>query len=141
MIDGKYRKMFLGVLEKDHEMRERLMAPYNEWLDEREEGSAGKDVKSVATRVQRCKDQMATMVCNMFNLSYSELIYVFFFQAESWSNLEDIEVVGAVMYIGNDPAGAQTSGVFGGSENVRGYINDNHVNIRQMLSNYTTVLR
>ncbi|KAJ8582894.1 hypothetical protein M405DRAFT_867481 [Rhizopogon salebrosus TDB-379] len=114
--------MFLGVLEKDHETRERLMAPYNEWLDEREEGSAGKDVKSVATRVQRCKDQMATM-------------------AESWSNLEDIEVVGAVMYVGNDPAGAQTSGIFGGSENVRGYIDDNHVNIRQMLSDYTTVLR
>jgi hypothetical protein len=141
MIDGKYREMFFGVLEKDHETRERLMAPYNEWLDECEEGSAGKDVKSVATRVQRCKDQMASMVCNTFNLSYSELIYVFFFQAESWSNLEDIEVVGAVMYVGNDPAGAQTSGVFGGSENVRGYIDDNHVNIRQMLSDYTTVLR
>ncbi|OAX33606.1 hypothetical protein K503DRAFT_804238 [Rhizopogon vinicolor AM-OR11-026] len=59
--------------------------------------------------------------------------------AESWSNLEDIEVVGAVMYVGNDPASAQTSGVFGGSENIRGYINDNHVNLRQMLSKYTMV--
>jgi hypothetical protein len=45
------------------------------------------------------------------------------------------------MYVGNDPAGAQTSGVFGGSDNVRGYIDDNHVNIRKMLSNYTTVFR
>jgi hypothetical protein len=51
------------------------------------------------------------------------------YQAESWSNLEDIEVVGAVMYMGNDPAGAQTSGIFGGSDNVKGYIDDNHVNI------------
>ena len=77
MIDCKYKEMFFGVLEKDHETRERLMAPYNEWLDEREEGTAGKDVKSVATRVQRCKDQMASMVCNMFNLSYSELNFFF----------------------------------------------------------------
>lgn len=45
------------------------------------------------------------------------------------------------MYVGDDPAGAQTSGVFGGSENVKGYIDDNHVNIRKMLSDYTTVLR
>jgi hypothetical protein len=78
MIDGKYRKMFFGVVEKDHETCGQLMAPYNEWLDEREEGSAGKDVKSVATGMQQYKDQMATMVCNTFNLSYSELIYVFF---------------------------------------------------------------
>jgi hypothetical protein len=63
------------------------------------------------------------------------------YQAESWSNLEDIEVVGAVMYVGDDPAGAQTSGIFGGSDNVKGYIDDNHVNIRHTLSNYTTVLR
>ena len=45
------------------------------------------------------------------------------------------------MYVGDDPAGAQTSGVFGGSENVKGYIDDNHVNIRKILSDYTTVLR
>ena len=140
MIDGKYRELFKGVREKDHETRKLLMAPYNEWLDEREGDVIEKDVKSVASRVQRCKDQMATMVCNMFVIAFIQLIF-FFFQAESWSNLEDIEVVGAVMYVGDDPAGAQTSGVFAGSENVRGYIDDNHVNIRQRLSDYTTVLR
>ena len=128
MIDGKYRELFKGVHEKDHEMRELLMAPYNEWLDEREGDVIEKDVKSVASHVQRCKDQMATMVCNMFVIAFIQLIF-FFFQAESWSNLEDIEVVGAVMYVGDDPAGAQTSGIFAGSENVRGYIDDNHVNI------------
>jgi hypothetical protein len=52
MIDGKYKQLFLGVLEKDHETRELLMAPYNEWLDEREAEGVEKDVKSVATRVQ-----------------------------------------------------------------------------------------
>ncbi|OAX35802.1 hypothetical protein K503DRAFT_802529 [Rhizopogon vinicolor AM-OR11-026] len=121
IINMKYKELFMGVLEKDHETRDLLMAPYNEWLDEHETVGLEKDVKSIAIRVQRCKDQMASM-------------------AESWSNLEDIEVVGAVIYLGNDPAGAQTSGVFGGSENVRGYIDDNHVNIRQMLSNYMTIL-
>lgn len=76
MIDGKYKQLFLGVLEKDHETRELLMAPYNEWLDEREASGVEKDVKSVATRVQRCKDQMVTMVCNMFHPSSGQLIYV-----------------------------------------------------------------
>ncbi|KAG1904965.1 uncharacterized protein F5891DRAFT_976545 [Suillus fuscotomentosus] len=121
IIDISYRELFKGVAEKDVETRKQLMVPYNWWLDEHEEGGGDKDIKSVATRIQWCKDQMASM-------------------AESWSNLEDLEVVGAVMYIGDDPAGAQTSGIFGGSENVRGYIDDNHVNLRQMLSTYMMVL-
>lgn len=68
--------MFQDVGEKDHETRELLMAPFNEWLDEHEADICEKDMKSVATRVQRCKDQMATMVCNMFHLSFGQLIYV-----------------------------------------------------------------
>ncbi|KAI5994251.1 hypothetical protein F5J12DRAFT_785815 [Pisolithus orientalis] len=35
--------------------------------------------------------------------------------AEVWLTLEDIEIAGVVMYVGQDPAGHQTSGIFGGS--------------------------
>jgi predicted transcriptional regulator YheO len=63
MIDDSYKALFIGIADKDHEAREQLMAPYNEWLDGHEEGSIEKDIKSIATRIQRCKDQMVTMVC------------------------------------------------------------------------------
>jgi hypothetical protein len=63
MINASYKALFADISEKDCEAREQLMAPYNEWLDEREEDGVEKDVKSVATRVQRCKDQLASMVC------------------------------------------------------------------------------
>jgi hypothetical protein len=62
LIDASYKELFKGIAEKDVETREQLMAPYNQWLDEREAGGGDKDVKSVATRIQRCKDQMASMV-------------------------------------------------------------------------------
>jgi hypothetical protein len=69
----KYKELFVGVPEKDHEARDLLMAPYNEWLDEHETVGLEKDVKSVAVRVQQCKDQMASMVRNMVNLAYIQL--------------------------------------------------------------------
>jgi hypothetical protein len=63
IIDASYRELFKGVAEKDVETRKQLMAPYNRWLDEHEGGGGDKDIKSVATHIQRCKDQMASMVC------------------------------------------------------------------------------
>ena len=52
LIDASYKELFKGIAEKDVETREQLMAPYNQWLDEREAGGGDKDVKSVATRIQ-----------------------------------------------------------------------------------------
>ncbi|KAI6137007.1 hypothetical protein F5141DRAFT_1059935 [Pisolithus sp. B1] len=37
-------------------------------------------------------------------------------QAKAWSNLKEMEIVGVVMYIGQDPTGHQTSGIFRGSD-------------------------
>jgi hypothetical protein len=63
MINASYKELFASISEKDYEAREQLMAPYNEWLDGREEDGIEKDVKSIAARVQRCKDQLASVVC------------------------------------------------------------------------------
>ncbi|KAI6009633.1 hypothetical protein F5J12DRAFT_782131 [Pisolithus orientalis] len=61
--------------------------------------------------------------------------------AEVWSNLEDIEIVGAVMYVGQDPAGHQTSGVFGGSEMIRNFINENGIDVWSLMDKYTAIFK
>ncbi|KAI5993139.1 hypothetical protein F5J12DRAFT_786015 [Pisolithus orientalis] len=61
--------------------------------------------------------------------------------AEVWSNLKDIEIVGAVMYVGQDPAGHQTSGIFGGSEMIRNFINENGIDVWSLMDKYTTIFK
>ncbi|KAI5989804.1 hypothetical protein F5J12DRAFT_786608 [Pisolithus orientalis] len=61
--------------------------------------------------------------------------------AEAWSNLEDIEIVGVVMYVGQDPAGCQTSGIFGGSETIRNFINENGIDVWSLMDKYTTIFK
>ncbi|KAI5986072.1 hypothetical protein F5J12DRAFT_898812 [Pisolithus orientalis] len=61
--------------------------------------------------------------------------------AEVWSNLEDIEIVGVVTYVGQDPAGHQTSGIFGGSEMIRNFINENGINVWSLMDQYTTIFK
>ncbi|KAI6002192.1 hypothetical protein F5J12DRAFT_783954 [Pisolithus orientalis] len=51
--------------------------------------------------------------------------------AEAWSNLKDIEIVGVVMYVGQDPAGHQTSGIFRGSKMIGNFINENGIDVSQ----------
>jgi hypothetical protein len=45
------------------------------------------------------------------------------------------------MYVGHDPAGRQTSGVFGGSDVVRQFINDNAVDVRNLMDQYTAIFK
>jgi hypothetical protein len=62
-------------------------------------------------------------------------------QANSYANLEDIDVVGAVIYKGTDAAGRQLSAVFGGSDAVRKLIEDNRVDVRTRLDQLTTSIK
>ncbi|KAI5999740.1 hypothetical protein F5J12DRAFT_784525 [Pisolithus orientalis] len=61
--------------------------------------------------------------------------------AEAWSNLKDIEIVGAVMYVGQDPAGCQTSGIFGGSKMMRNFINENGIDVQSLMDKYTMIFK
>ncbi|KAI6137519.1 hypothetical protein EDD17DRAFT_1517242 [Pisolithus thermaeus] len=62
-------------------------------------------------------------------------------QAEAWSNLEDIEIVGVVMYIGQDPAGHQMSGIFGGSVVIRDFINEKAIDIWGLMDKYMAIFK
>ncbi|KAI6111409.1 hypothetical protein F5141DRAFT_1214913 [Pisolithus sp. B1] len=61
--------------------------------------------------------------------------------AEAWSNLEDIEIVGVVMYIGQDPTGCQMSGIFGGSEVIRDFINEKAIDIQGLMDKYMAIFK
>jgi hypothetical protein len=62
-------------------------------------------------------------------------------QANSYALMEDMEVVGAIIYKGTDPAGRQLSTVFCGSDVVRKLINDNEMDVRSFLDKLTTSVK
>ncbi|KAI6000198.1 hypothetical protein F5J12DRAFT_784502 [Pisolithus orientalis] len=61
--------------------------------------------------------------------------------AEAWSNLKNIKIVGAVMYVGQDPAGRQTSGIFGGSKMIRNFINENGIDVWSLMDKHTAIFK
>jgi hypothetical protein len=52
-----------------------------------------------------------------------------------------LEVVGAILYTGTDPAGRQLSTVFGGSDAIRDLINENEADVRTFLDKLTTSVK
>ena len=45
------------------------------------------------------------------------------------------------MYVGDDPAGRQLSGIFGGSDMVRKFINDWGIDVRALMDKYTSIFK
>ena len=45
------------------------------------------------------------------------------------------------MYVGDDPAGCQLSGIFGGSDMVRKFINDRGIDVRALMDKYTSIFK
>ncbi|KAI6127405.1 hypothetical protein EDD16DRAFT_1516680 [Pisolithus croceorrhizus] len=108
LITKEYNTLMQDIPKDDlTTRREKLQAVY-EWSESSSVIPANRSVKSIAARVNSAKTQFSGL-------------------AKAWSNLEDIEIIGAVMYIGQDPAGCQTSGIFGGSEVIRNFINERGV--------------
>lgn len=62
-------------------------------------------------------------------------------QAASYSNCEEMEVIGAILYMGADAGAKQMSALFGSSEAVRKLVVDNNVDVRRLLDNLTTALK
>ncbi|KAI6143420.1 hypothetical protein BKA82DRAFT_4359995 [Pisolithus tinctorius] len=118
----EYNTLMIGIPKDDFvARRERLKAVY-EWSESSSAILTNRSVKSIAARVDNAKTQFSGL-------------------AEAWSNLEDIEIVGAVMYVGQDPAGRQTSGIFGGSETIRNFINENGIDVRSLMDKYTAIFK
>ncbi|KAI6098703.1 hypothetical protein F5141DRAFT_1066767 [Pisolithus sp. B1] len=114
LITKEYNTLMQDILKDDIAMRrEKLQAVY-EWSESSSVVPANQSVKSIAARVNSTKTQFSGL-------------------AEAWSNLEDIKIIGVVMYVRQDPAGCQTSGIFGGSEVIRNFINEHGVDVQALM--------
>ncbi|KIO06251.1 hypothetical protein M404DRAFT_24983 [Pisolithus tinctorius Marx 270] len=122
IITAEYNQLMKDI-PKDNTMarKEKLKAVY-EWSESSSAVPANKSVKSIAVRVHNAKTQFSGL-------------------AEAWSTLEDIEIAGVVMYVGQDPAGRQTSGIFGGSDIIRKYINDHAIDVWGLMDKYTAIFK
>ncbi|KAI6147802.1 hypothetical protein BKA82DRAFT_25124 [Pisolithus tinctorius] len=102
------------------------MAEYNQLM---------KDIPKddTAARKEKLKASIAVRVHNA-KTQFSRL-------AEVWLTLEDIKIAGVVMYVGQDPAGCQTSGIFGGSDIIRKYINERAIDVWGLMDKYTTIFK
>lgn len=62
-------------------------------------------------------------------------------QAASYWNLNDILVIGAVLYTGTDPGARQASTLFGGNELVKEVISNHKTDVRKLLDQLTTAVK
>lgn len=63
------------------------------------------------------------------------------FQCKTIENLDDITIIGAIIYCGLDPHGKQLSGLFTGSPVFQKLIDDNDVDICKVLNHLTVTLK
>jgi hypothetical protein len=59
-------------------------------------------------------------------------------QAAAYHNINEIEVVGALVYTGTDAAARQTSTLFGGSALIQDMLVDTRTDVRRILDRLTT---
>ncbi|KAI6009907.1 hypothetical protein BKA83DRAFT_4133139 [Pisolithus microcarpus] len=114
LITREYNSLMQDVPKEDLSTRQEKLQVVYKWS---ESSSA-----SIAARVENAKMQFSGL-------------------AEAWSNLEDIKIIGMVMYVGQDPAGHQMSGIFGGSEVIRNFINENGIDVWALLDKYTAIFK
>ncbi|KAI6022835.1 hypothetical protein BKA83DRAFT_4125587 [Pisolithus microcarpus] len=99
IITKEYKSLIQDILKDDTVARREKLKHVYEWSENSSTVPTSKSAKSIATRVQNVKMQ------------FSGLLH------------GKIEIAGVVIYVGQDPAGCQTSGIFGGSDIVRNFIN------------------
>ncbi|KAI6141470.1 hypothetical protein BKA82DRAFT_19927 [Pisolithus tinctorius] len=97
IIMAEYNQLMKDIPKDDTVARKEKLKAIYEWSESSSAVPTNKSVKSIAVRVHNVKTQFSGL-------------------AEAWLTLEDIEIAGVVMYVGQAPAGRQTSGIFGGSD-------------------------
>ncbi|KAI6006242.1 hypothetical protein F5J12DRAFT_892977 [Pisolithus orientalis] len=122
LTSTEYTTLMIGIPKDDFSARREKLKAIYEWSESSSTILTNRSVKYIAARVDNAKTQF----CGL---------------AEVWSNLEDIEIVGLVMYVGQDPAGHQTSGIFGGSEMIRNFINENGIDVWSLMDKYTAIFK
>ncbi|KAI6118371.1 hypothetical protein F5141DRAFT_1061968 [Pisolithus sp. B1] len=133
----EYKSLIQDIPKDDTAVRREKLKHVYEWSENSSAVPTNKSVKSITARVQNVKMQFSGLVHGIKSLGSSLTVQ----QAEAWSNLEEIEITGVVMYVGQDPAGCQTSGTFGGSDMVRNFINQHAVNVHALMDKYTSIFK
>ncbi|GBE80068.1 hypothetical protein SCP_0212710 [Sparassis crispa] len=123
-VNTTYKKMFEGVDGQNDEQRALVMKLILDFCDsiEKDPSLAKHSMQSITARMLSAKDQFTAL-------------------AASYRNLADMEVVGAILYMGTDAGGWQTSAIFGGSSAVKRLIEDNQVDVRKMVDDLTTAIK
>ncbi|KIM56831.1 hypothetical protein SCLCIDRAFT_29259 [Scleroderma citrinum Foug A] len=121
-ITKEYNELMKDIPKDDVAARREKLKCVYEWQETSTVVPSNKSVKSIVTRLENVKVQ------------FSDL-------AESWSNLEEIEIVGILMYVGEDPARHQLSGIFGGSDMVRQFINECAIDLCALMDKYTAIFK
>lgn len=62
-------------------------------------------------------------------------------QAASYWNMDDVLVIGAILYTGTNPGGRQASTLFGGNDVVNKMIGDHKTDVRKFLDMLTTTAK
>ncbi|KAI5992361.1 hypothetical protein F5J12DRAFT_786156 [Pisolithus orientalis] len=121
--DGaEYNQLMKDIPKDDTTARKEKLKAVYEWRKSSSAVPTNKSVKSIAVRVHNVKTQFSGL-------------------AEVWSALEDIKIAGVVMYVGQDPAGCQTSGMFGGSNIIQKYINECAIDVQGLMDKYTSIFK
>jgi hypothetical protein len=95
------------------------------------------DDKSAVPHMRAYKKQFTNLVC--FFCYWVNSVPMSFMQAGSLWNLHQILVVGAMVYVGDDPASKQATTVFGGNASIKDFIQANKVDVRKWLRNLSTL--
>ncbi|KIM60963.1 hypothetical protein SCLCIDRAFT_26285 [Scleroderma citrinum Foug A] len=103
-------------------MRKEKLKDVYEWQEMSLMVPSNKSVKSIATKLDNAKVQFSGL-------------------AESWCNLKEIEIVGVLMYVGEDPAGCQLSGIFARSDTIRKFINNHAIDVHTMMDKYMSIFK
>lgn len=68
-------------------------------------------------------------------------IHFILVQAQTWCNVEDIQVFGCVIYTGSDEAARQAQGIFAGSNLCMELASEKQVDVSRFLDYISTVVK
>ncbi|KIM53375.1 hypothetical protein SCLCIDRAFT_31926 [Scleroderma citrinum Foug A] len=122
IITKEYNDLMKDIPKDDITARREKLKDIYEWSKASLVIPSNKSVKSIAAKLENAKVQCSGL-------------------AEAWCNLEEIEIVGVLMYVGEDPAGRQLSGIFGRSDMIRKFINDCSIDVRALMDKYTSIFK
>ena len=137
IITKEYNNLMKDIPKEDMSVRREKLKHVYEWRESSSVIPSNKLAKSIAAKLENMKVQFLGLVSN------SQMVYstIYFSQAEAWCNLEEIQIIGVLMYVGKDPAGHQLSGIFGRSDIVRKFINNHGIDVCDLMDKYTSIFK